>query len=412
MGHLVKNDMQPPVADIDVGTPVKKLLHFGRDVGVFRNMKTPNLTDLAASLPASVPFVGPETLERAKGQTFAARLGANESVFGPSPKAVEAMARAALEAWQYGDPENHDLKEALADHHSISPECIVVGEGIDGLLGYLVRLLVGQDDPVVTSLGAYPTFNYHVAGFGARLVTVPYRDDAEDPEALAAAAMEECARLVYLSNPDNPMGSWLTADRLATLLDALPQGCLLCLDEAYGEFAPPDAILPLDPSDRRLIRFRTFSKAYGLAGLRIGYAIAPPEVAAAYDRVRNHFGVNRLAQAAAIAALADQSHLAQVLADTAAARREIERIAHTNGLTPLPSATNFVAVDCGGDGARARAVLQGLLARDVFVRMPGIAPLDRCIRIGAGTPADLRLLAEALPAALANTMTDTPHPAT
>ncbi|MEL6336700.1 MAG: pyridoxal phosphate-dependent aminotransferase [Pseudomonadota bacterium] len=373
---------------------------------------TAPLTPLAAALPATVPFVGPEQQERDRGGPFRARIGANESPFGPSPRAIAAIREAAAEGWQYADPTCHDLKTALADRLGLAPDCLVVGEGIDGLLGLTVRLFAGPGDAVVTSAGAYPTFNYHVAGFGARLVTVPYRDDAEDPEALAAAAMEECARLVYLSNPDNPMGSWLTADRLAALLDALPQGCLLCLDEAYGEFAPPDAILPLDPSDRRLIRFRTFSKAYGLAGLRIGYAIAPPEVAAAYDRVRNHFGVNRLAQAAAIAALADQSHLAQVLADTAAARREIERIARTNGLTPLPSATNFVAVDCGGDGARARAVLQGLLARDVFVRMPGLAPLDRCIRIGAGTPADLRLLAEALPAALANTMTDTPHPAT
>ncbi|MEL6773914.1 MAG: pyridoxal phosphate-dependent aminotransferase [Pseudomonadota bacterium] len=373
---------------------------------------TAPLTPLAAALPATVPFVGPEQQERDRGSPFRARIGANESPFGPSPRAIAAIREAAAESWQYADPTCHDLKTALADRLGLAPDCLVIGEGIDGLLGLTVRLFAGPGDVVVTSAGAYPTFNYHVAGFGARLVTVPYRDDAEDPEALAAAAMEECARLVYLSNPDNPMGSWLTADRLAALLDALPPGCLLCLDEAYGEFAPPEAILPLDPTDRRLIRFRTFSKAYGLAGLRIGYAIAPPEVAAAYDRVRNHFGVNRLAQAAAIAALADQSHLAQVLADTAAARREIERIARTNGLTPLPSATNFVAVDCGGDGARARAVLQGLLARDVFVRMPGLAPLDRCIRIGAGTPADLRLLAEALPASLANTTTDTPHPAT
>ncbi|MEO1773535.1 MAG: pyridoxal phosphate-dependent aminotransferase [Pseudomonadota bacterium] len=374
---------------------------------------TAPLTPLAAALPATVPFVGPEQQERDRGSPFRARIGANESPFGPSPRAIAAIREAAAESWQYADPTCHDLKTALADRLGLAPDCLVIGEGIDGLLGLTVRLFAGPGDVVVTSAGAYPTFNYHVAGFGARLVTAPYRDDAEDPEALAAAAMEECARLVYLSNPDNPMGSWLTADRLAALLDALPPGCLLCLDEAYGEFAPTDAILPLDPTDRRLIRFRTFSKAYGLAGLRIGYAIAPPEVAAAYDRVRNHFGVNRLAQAAGIAALADQPHLAQVLADTAAARREIERIARTNGLTPLPSATNFVAVDCGADGARARAVLQGLLARDVFVRMPGIAPLDRCIRIGAGTPANLRLLAEALPGALAATQAetaiDTPH---
>ncbi|MEM6422810.1 MAG: aminotransferase class I/II-fold pyridoxal phosphate-dependent enzyme, partial [Pseudomonadota bacterium] len=274
-------------------------------------------------------------------------------------------------------------------------------EGIDGLLGLTVRLFAGPGDTVVTSAGAYPTFNYHVAGFGARLVTVPYRDDAEDPEALATAARAEGARLVYLSNPDNPMGSMLAPERIAALLDALPKGCLLCLDEAYGEFAPADMLLSLDAADPRLIRFRTFSKAHGLAGLRLGYAIAAPATAAAFDRVRNHFGVNRMAQAAGLAALADTEHLDRVITATAESRAEIARIAAANGLTALPSATNFVAVDCGGGGAFARAVLNGLLARDVFVRMPGIAPLDRCIRIGAGTPQDLAFLAEMLPAALA-----------
>ncbi|MEO0763289.1 MAG: aminotransferase class I/II-fold pyridoxal phosphate-dependent enzyme, partial [Pseudomonadota bacterium] len=294
----------------------------------------------------------------------------------------------------------HDLRAALAAHHGIDAGNIIVGEGIDGLLGYLVRLLVGPGDAVVTSDGAYPTFNYHVVGHGARLVTVPYRDDAEDPEALATAARDEGARLVYLSNPDNPMGSMVGAGRIAALLDALPADCLLCLDEAYGEFAPAGTLPPLDPDDSRVIRLRTFSKAHGLAGLRLGYAISTPAIAAAYDRVRNHFGVNAMAQAAGIAAIADTAHLAQVVEATAGARQRIGAIARAAGLTPLPSATNFVAVDCGGDGALARRVLEGLIARDVFVRMPGVAPLDRCIRVGAGTPADLDLLAEVLPGAL------------
>ena len=394
--------MQPPVADIDVGTPVKKLLHFGRDVGVFRNMKTPNLTDLAASLPASVPFVGPETLERAKGQTFAARLGANESVFGPSPKAVEAMARAALEAWQYGDPENHDLKEALADHHSISPECIVIGEGIDGLLGYLVRLLVGQDDPVVTSLGAYPTFNYHVAGFGGALHTVPYRDDAEDPEALANSAREVGAKLVYFANPDNPMGSWHDADTVTRLIEALPGETVLCLDEAYADFAPEGSVPPLDTTRPNLIRMRTFSKAYGLAGARVGYAITHPDLALAFNKIRNHFGMSRVSVAGALAALEDQNWLAHVVAEVGTARERIGQIARDNGLVPLPSATNFVTLDCGRDGVFAKAAVDGLVARGVFVRMPFVAPQNRCIRVSAGKPADLDAFATALPDVLAN----------
>jgi len=127
-------------------------------------MTTPRYTDLVQSLPATVPFVGPETQERARGARFVARLGANESVFGPSPRAVAAMAEAASGAWMYGDPEGHDLRDALAEHHGVPMDHIVVGEGIDGLLGYLVRLLVAPGDAVVTSDGANPTFNYHARG--------------------------------------------------------------------------------------------------------------------------------------------------------------------------------------------------------------------------------------------------------
>ena len=149
------------------------------------------------------------------GRRFAARIGANESVFGPSPRAVAAMAAAAGEVWKYADPELHELKAALAAQHGVRPENVTVGEGIDGLLGNLVRLLVAPGTPVVTSAGAYPTFDYHVAGFGGTLLTVPYRDDAEDPEALLLAARKAGAPLLYLANPDNPMGSWLErgADR-------------------------------------------------------------------------------------------------------------------------------------------------------------------------------------------------------
>ncbi|MEO1274626.1 MAG: pyridoxal phosphate-dependent aminotransferase [Pseudomonadota bacterium] len=362
---------------------------------------TAPLTPLAASLPATVPFVGPEKQERDRGAPFTARIGANESVFGPSPRAVAAMQSAAAGVWCYADPTNHDLREALSAHLGVPPEALVVGEGIDGLLGLTVRLFAGPGDAVVTSAGAYPTFNYHVAGFGARLITVPYRDDAEDLDALAAAARAEGARLVYVSNPDNPMGSWHDAEALMAFLDTLPEGCLLCLDEAYGEFAPAGTLPPLDATDPRLIRFRTFSKAHGLAGLRLGYAIATPETAGAFDRVRNHFGVNRIAQAAGLAALEDSAHLAHVVAATDAARTQIGAIARDNGLVALPSATNFVAVDCGRDGDFARRVLAALLAEGIFVRMPGIAPLDRCIRIGCGTSADMAALEAALPRALA-----------
>ena len=222
-------------------------------------MSGPRYTPLVDSLPATVPFVGPETQERARGRAFAARLGANENVFGPSPKAVEAMARAARDVWMYGDPENHDLRAALAARHGCAPANIAVGEGIDGLLGYLVRMLVGPGDAVVTSDGAYPTFNFHVAGFGGILHKVPYRGDSEDPEALMARAAEVGAKLVYLANPDNPMGSWHDAGAIARAIAAVPDGCLLVLDEAYVDLAPEGTEARIDPTDARVIRMRTES---------------------------------------------------------------------------------------------------------------------------------------------------------
>lgn len=362
----------------------------------------PPFAPIPAGLPATVPFVGPDTLERQRGMPFQARLGANENGFGPSPEAVAAMAAEAAQSWKYGDAEAYDLRNALSAYAGCAPENLIVGEGIDGLLGMLVRLMIAPGDAVVTSDGAYPTFNYHVVGFGGVLHKVPYRDDHEDPQALAAKANEVAARLTYLANPDNPMGSWLPASQIQSLLDDLPDGGLLVLDEAYLEFAPAGATPDIDANDPRVIRFRTFSKAFGLAGLRIGYGIAHPDLIAGFDRIRNHFGVGPVAQAGARAALADEKWLAHTQESVIAARERIAQIARDNGLTPLASATNFVAVDTGRDGAFATALVKALGEEGIFVRMPGVAPLNRCIRISCGPMAELDLLAQALPKVLAH----------
>ncbi|WP_185983089.1 pyridoxal phosphate-dependent aminotransferase [Aureimonas mangrovi] len=358
-------------------------------------------TPLAQSLPATVPFVGPEAIERRTGRPFRARLGANESVFGPSPKVVEAMAKAAAESWAYGDPEHFDIRAAIAAHHGVSPENVAVGEGIDGLLGLVVRLTIEPGDKVVTSLGAYPTFNYHVVGHGGVLDFVPYRNDVEDPQALAARAKAVRPKLLYFANPDNPTGSWHDAQTVKQLIDETPAETLLVLDEAYGDLAPEGALPAIEPLRDNVLRFRTFSKAYGMAGVRIGYALGAPETIRHFDKVRNHFGLSRMAQAGAIAALDDQEYLSRTVAQIVAARDEIAAIARRAGLSPLPSATNFVAIDCGRDGAYARAVLEGVIERGVFIRMPGTAPLDRMIRVTAGTPADLALFEDALKGSLA-----------
>jgi len=359
-------------------------------------------TPLIGNLPSTVPFVGPETLERQRGRPVKARIGANESGFGPAPSVLAAMRDEAGDIWKYNDPENFALKHALAAHLGTKAENIAVGEGIDSLLGLIVRMVVEPGMPVVTSFGAYPTFNFHVAGFGGRLVTAPYAGDREDLNALMDAVKRENPPLVYFANPDNPMGSWWDADSIVAFASALPETTLMILDEAYCETGPAGSTPAIAALIDRpnVLRTRTFSKAYGLAGARVGYAIGAPGTVQAFDKIRNHFGMNRLATAAALAALKDQAYLRQVVGRIAAARDRIAAIARNNGLTPLASATNFVAIDCGRDGAYARSIVDGLLEHGIFIRMPGVAPLNRCVRVSVGPEADLDLLAEALPAVL------------
>ncbi|WP_426231931.1 pyridoxal phosphate-dependent aminotransferase [Pararhizobium sp. DWP3-4] len=360
-------------------------------------------TPLIASLPSTIPFVGPEAIERQRGRPIAARIGANESGFGPAPSVVSAMTAAAAGVWQYNDPENFELKKALAGHLGTEADNIAIGEGIDGLLGQIVRMVIEPGMPVVTSLGGYPTFNFHVAGHGGRLVTVPYANDREDLDGLLAAVKREDAPLVYFANPDNPMGSWWDEDSVVAFARALPETCLLILDEAYGETAPAGTIPSIGSliDMPNVVRTRTFSKAYGLAGARVGYVIGTPGTAQAFDKIRNHFGMNMIGTAAAVAALADKDYLAEVLERIAASRGRIAEIAVSNGLKPLPSATNFVTIDCGEDAVFARAIVDRLMAdHGIFIRMPGVAPLNRCIRISTGPEADMALLEEALPKVL------------
>ncbi|MER8385999.1 pyridoxal phosphate-dependent aminotransferase [Mesorhizobium sp. M1380] len=361
----------------------------------------PPLTLLIGALPSTVPFVGPEAQERDRGRAFRARIGANESSFGPSPRVVARMAEIAGEMWMYCDPDNYDLKVAVARHLGVGAENVVVGEGIDGLLSLVARMYVAPGDAVVTSRGAYPTFNFHVAGVGGRLVAVPYENDRENLDGLLAAVARENAPLVYLSNPDNPMGSWWEVAELGRFIEALPETTMLVLDEAYSELGPASALPPIDVARPNVIRMRTFSKAYGLAGIRCGYAVAEAQVIRDFEKIRNHYGVSRMAQIAGVEALADQAWLESVVARVAAGRRRIAGTAEANGLKPLASATNFVTIDCGRDGAFALKVLEALLSRDVFIRKPMVPVLDRCIRVSVGLDHELDIFAEELPGALA-----------
>jgi histidinol-phosphate aminotransferase len=341
-------------------------------------------------------------MERTRGRPFRARLGANESVFGASPEAVAIMRDAAAENWKYSDPENYELRSAIAAHHGVPMECVVVGEGIDGLLGLTCHLFLTPGRNVVTTDGAYPTFNFHVMASGGKIHSVPMRDFREDVPRLIETAKAVSAPLIYVSNPNSPMGTWWTADEIEGFISTLPPQTLLILDEAYCDTAPAEAVPPLDVSHPQVVRYRTFSKAYGLAGARIGYALAEPSTIEAFDKVRNHYGINRVGQLGARAALLDQEFLQDAVAKISGARTRIAAIARDNGLAALASAASFVAIDCGRDGAFATEILHGLLARDVFVRKPIVKGLDQFIRVSCGRDDDLDIFAGALSEALAS----------
>ncbi len=361
----------------------------------------PSYTDIIKKLSSDVPFVGPETQERKLGKKFKSRLGANESVFGPSEIVINAM-KSCIEKdiWKYGDPENFELKVALSKKLKVNIENIILGEGIDALLGYLVRLLVKKNTKVITSLGAYPTFNYHVKASGGRLIFVPYQNDHENLEALLEAVKKHHSKLVYLANPDNPMGTVHEGSKIDNFISNLPEDCLLCLDEAYSDFAPKKFIPNIDVNNEKVIRFRTFSKAYGLAGARIGYAFGEKTLIKNFDKIRNHFGVSRVAQFGALAALKDQKYLNNIIKNVELAKKYIYKISEINDLSYIKSYTNFVAIDCCKNNEYAKKVMQNLISLGVFIRMPSVAPLNRCIRLTVGRDLDLEHFALSLKRAL------------
>ncbi|MDC1194410.1 pyridoxal phosphate-dependent aminotransferase [Pseudomonadota bacterium] len=357
-------------------------------------------TQIVQNLPSSVPFVGPEAQERVLGKSFGARIGANESVFGPSPKAILAMKNEIGEAWKYGDPESFDLKHALAKKHNVEFKNIIVGEGIDGLLGYLVRLFVEQGDNVVTTDGAYPTFNYHVEGFGGQLHKVSFKDDTEDLDNLLTKVKETKAKMLYVSNPNNPMGTLNSVNNISNLIENLPAETLLCLDEAYIDFVPLKLIPKISVNKPNVIRLRTFSKAYGMAGARVGYGIAAKDLILNFEKVRNHFGMSRSSQVGALESIYDNKYITDVISKVEASKSRIANIALANNCKVINSFTNFIAIDCCKNAEYSKKVLESLIRQGVFVRMPYSFPQNRCIRVTAGLDKDIDLFETAFPIAL------------
>jgi histidinol-phosphate aminotransferase len=361
--------------------------------------RVPQPTALVAAVPPSTPFVAPEVLARRLGLREMLRLGANESAFGPSPRAIAAMRDAVAKTSWYGDPESLELRDALAARHACSPGEIVVACGIDDLMGLIVRAFCAPGDPCVATRGTYPTLFYHLNAYGARAeFAEPDERGGIVPQNIVDAVERSGAKLVYVANPDNPSGGFVDRATLAALRDALPDDVLLFLDEAYADFVPREA-LPPDTIDPRTIRTRTFSKAYGMAGARIGYALCSAELVETFQKLRLHFGVNRTAQIGALAALDDDAFLRGVVAEVERGRDEYHALAAAHGLPSLPSSTNFVCIGIG-TRAQAEAMVAALLELGVFVRKPWAPPIDGYVRVTVGTVGERAELARRFAEAL------------
>jgi len=308
-----------------------------------------------------------EELERELGIANIVKLASNESPLGPCPGA-RAMALVALEELaRYPDGAGTELKGRLASRLGVGPECLTLGNGSNDVLELLARVFVSPAHEVVFSAHAFAVYPLATQAVGARAVVAPARDWGHDLDAMARCVSGD-TRLVFIANPNNPTGTWVDATSLERFLDAVPEHVVVVVDEAYAEYVEEPEYPNCVPwvSDRpNLVVTRTFSKAYGLAGLRVGYAVSHPTVADLLNRVRQPFNVNSVGLAAAAAALDDEEHLERSRQVNRAGMRQIMRALDALGLPHIPSVANFVTFEVPGSAAE---VYQALLRHGVIVR--------------------------------------------
>ncbi len=332
-----------------------------------------------------------------------AELGSNENALGPSPRALEAMRAALAESYRYPDPRGAALKAALSAQLGVDTGRIALGNGSHELLMLLAQCFADPAHSVVFSQYGFAVFPIATAAAGAQPIRVPAlpREHASAPfghdlDALAQAVRED-TRLVYLANPNNPTGTWFDDAALAAFLVRVSREVLVVVDEAYHEFADAPGLgtaLQLAQSHPNLIVTRTFSKAYALAGLRVGYLVADPSVVAVVERLRESFNLNNVALAGAEAALADREHLQRSRALNASERGWLVAELARRGYVCLPSQTNFVLVDLGRDAGELE---RHLFERGVIVRPMGGYGLPQTLRISVGSRDENERLLSALP---------------
>jgi len=339
-----------------------------------------------------------EELEREYGITGSIKLASNENPWGPSPKAVEAIQSALTGLHRYPDGSSYDLSLALSKRLNARPEEIVLGNGSNEVIEFLVKAFVRVGDEVITSHPSFLMYRKFVQVRGGSNIVIPLRDMTHDLETITAAVTEH-TRIIFLDNPNNPCGTLISRDRFDGFLKQLPQYVIVVLDEAYIDFVEPDERIDVlsyirKPDDLpAVVALRTFSKAFGLAGLRVGFGLMHPDIADLLHRVRQPFNVNLLAQIGAVAALQDTAHYERTITGTLNGRAWLSEKIEEMGCRPYPSYANFFLIDVRGDATR---LYEAMLRRGVIVRSMKAYGYPDFIRITVGTDTENQRFAAAL----------------
>jgi histidinol-phosphate aminotransferase len=331
------------------------------------------------------------------------KLASNENPFGMPESARQAMAAAAAELGRYPDANGFELKGALSRRYGVPADWITLGNGSNDILEIAAHAFAQPGQSIVYSQYSFAVYALATQGLGARAIVVPAREYGHDLDAMAAAITHD-TRLVFIANPNNPTGTFIRADKIEAFLAKVPAHVVVVLDEAYNEYLPAELQFESSEWVRKypnLLVSRTFSKAYGLAGLRVGFAIAQPQLTDLMNRIRQPFNVNSLAQAAAAAALEDAAFLEQGARNNAEGYRQLVAAFDALGLEYVPSHGNFVLVKVGSDDAAGARVNLALLRQGVIVRPVGNYGLPQWLRVSIGLPDENAAFIAALKKALA-----------
>jgi len=359
----------------------------------------PDWIQRLAVYPPGMPI---EELEREYGITGSIKLASNENPFGPSPRAVQAIASALGTLNRYPDGSGYYLRQALAQRIGVAADAIVLGNGSNDIIELAVRAFLRPGAEAVMAEQAFVIYQIVVQATGAVARAIPLKRYTHDLEAIAQA-ITPATRLVFLANPNNPTGTIYKRDEWEDFLAAVPRSVLVVADDAYADYVEdadyPDS-LTYQRRDRLLLTLRTFSKIYGLAGLRIGYGVGPLAVVEVLNRIRQPFNVNALAQIAARAALDDHEHVERTRANNRAGLAYLREACEQLGCACVPSWANFLLLEVGEAGR----VYEALLRRGVIVRPMDVYGLPRHLRVTVGLPAENRRFVESLAAILGKTL--------